>query len=162
MSNENASDVKVFDVDTIRQFVELMNEHELTEVDLQQADQKIRLCKKDLVAAPVAQYAAPAAPAAAPAAAAATSDAPAADSANISVVSSPMVGTFYSRPKPESPNYVKVGDSVSADTVVCLLEAMKTFNELNAGVSGKVVEILVNNEDAVDVNKPLFKIDTSQ
>lgn len=160
MSNENASDVKVFDVDTIRKFVELMNEHELTEVDLQQSDQKIRLCKKDLVAAPVAQYPAQPAPAAAPAAAA--SETPAGDSANISVVTSPMVGTFYSRPKPESPNYVKVGDSVSAETVVCLLEAMKTFNELNAGVSGKIVEILVNNEDAVDVNKPLFKIDTSQ
>lgn len=158
MSNENPSDVKVFDVDTIKQFVELMNNHELTEIDLQQADQKIRLCKREslVAAAPVA--AAPAPQAAAPAAAA---PAEAVDDANIVTINSPMVGTFYSKPKPESPDYVKVGDTVSAETVVCLLEAMKTFNELPAGVSGKIVAVLVKNEEAVDVNKPLFKVDTS-
>lgn len=159
MSNENPSDVKVFDVDTIKQFVELMNNHELTEIDLQQADQKIRLCKREslVAAAPVA--AAPVPQAAAPAAAAAPAEA--VDDANIVTINSPMVGTFYSKPKPESPDYVKVGDTVSADTVVCLLEAMKTFNELPAGVSGKIVAVLVKNEEAVDVNKPLFKVDTS-
>ena len=72
-----------------------------------------------------------------------------------------MVGTFYDKPKPEADVYVRVGDTVTPDTVVCLIEAMKMFNEIPAGVSGKVVEVLVNNEDAVDVNKPLFKVATS-
>lgn len=151
---------KVFDVDTIKQFVELMNDHELTEVDLQQGEQKIRLCKRETIAAPIAAMpaAAPAPVAAAPAGDAA----PAADPASVVTINSPMVGTFYAKAKPESPDYVKIGDSVNADTIVCLLEAMKTFNELPAGVSGKIVEILVKNEDAVDVNKPLFKVDTAQ
>ena len=162
MSKENPTDVKVFNVDTIKQFVELMNDHELTEIDLQQADQKIRLSRKGAmmptapmaVAAPAPQAAAPAGGAAAPA------DSPA-DDANIVTINSPMVGTFYSKPKPEAGDYVKVGDIVSADTCVCLLEAMKTFNELPAGVSGKIVAVLVKNEEPVDVNKPLFKVDTS-
>jgi acetyl-CoA carboxylase biotin carboxyl carrier protein len=158
MAKANSSTGKVFDVDTIKQFVELMHEHELTEIDLQEADQKIRLCKRENVVATSAPAAVPvAAAAAAPAVAAAETE-----SANITTINSPMVGTFYSKSKPEAPDYVKVGDSVSSETVVCVLEAMKTFNELPAGVSGKIVEVLVKNEEAVDVNKPLFKVDTSQ
>ncbi|MDG2469221.1 MAG: acetyl-CoA carboxylase, biotin carboxyl carrier protein, partial [Pirellulaceae bacterium] len=143
----------------IKQFVELMHEHELTEIDLQEADQKIRLCKRENV---VATGVPAAVPAAAPAVAAAEVAAAVNESANITTINSPMVGTFYSKSKPEAPDYVKVGDSVSSETVVCVLEAMKTFNELPAGVSGKIVEVLVKNEEAVDVNKPLFKVDTSQ
>ncbi len=143
-------------MDTIKQFVELMHEHELTEIDLQEADQKIRLCKRENVVATSAPAAVPVAAAAAAPAVAET------ESANITTINSPMVGTFYSKSKPEAPDYVKVGDSVSSETVVCVLEAMKTFNELPAGVSGKIVEVLVKNEEAVDVNKPLFKVDTSQ
>lgn len=160
MTKENSSDVKVFDVDTIKQFVELMNDHELTEIDLQQADQKIRLCKRETVMA-AAPVAAPVTPP--PAATPATSGPAAAETENpnIQTITSPMVGTFYSKPKPDSPDYVKLGDVVSPDTCVCLLEAMKTFNELPAGVSGKIVAVLVSNEEAVDVNKPLFKVDTS-
>ena len=153
MAKANSSTGKVFDVDTIKQFVELMHEHELTEIDLQEADQKIRLCKRENV---VATGVPAAVPAAVPVAAAVN------ESANITTINSPMVGTFYSKSKPEAPDYVKVGDSVSSETVVCVLEAMKTFNELPAGVSGKIVEVLVKNEEAVDVNKPLFKVDTSQ
>lgn len=159
MSEENQTEIKVFDVDTIKQFVELMNDHALTEIDLQQADQKIRLCKRETIMAapaPVAQAAA--APVAA--AAAGTPAAPV-DDPNIVTINSPMVGTYYSKPKPDAPDYVKVGDLVSSETCVCLLEAMKTFNELPSGVSGKIVAILVKNEEPVDVNKPLFKVDTS-
>ncbi len=156
MAKANSSTGKVFDVDTIKQFVELMHEHELTEIDLQEADQKIRLCKRENVVATSAPAAVPVAAAAAAPAVAET------ESANITTINSPMVGTFYSKSKPEAPDYVKVGDSVSSETVVCVLEAMKTFNELPAGVSGKIVEVLVKNEEAVDVNKPLFKVDTSQ
>ena len=73
-----------------------------------------------------------------------------------------MVGTFYSKPNPESPAFVNVGDSVNAETTICIIEAMKVFNEIPAGVSGKVVAVLVDNEEPVEFGKRLFKIDTSQ
>ena len=71
-----------------------------------------------------------------------------------------MVGTFYSRPNPKAEDFVKVGSRVSSDTVVCIVEAMKVFNEIPAELSGTIVEILAKSEDAVDFDRPLFKIDT--
>lgn len=162
---------EVFDVERIRQLVEMMKEHDLNEVSLKHGDRRIRLRRKDepapvVVSAPAAAPAVmPAAPmAAAPAPAAAAAAAPAAepqDGDNISVVKSPMVGTFYSKPNPNAEPFVKVGDHVEADTIVCVVEAMKMFNEIPAGISGKIVSALAKNEEAVDVNKPLFKVDTN-
>jgi acetyl-CoA carboxylase biotin carboxyl carrier protein len=146
----------VFDVGKLREFIELMEEHDLSEVDLKQAEQRIRLRRG---AEPVAYTAAAPAPAPAAAAPPAQAAAPAADAANICYIESPTIGTFYSRPKPDSSDYVKVGDMVSPDTVVCIVEAMKMFNEIPAGVSGKIVECLVQNEAPVDNNKPLFKVE---
>lgn len=170
MSNADRakSNNEVFDVERIRQLVEMMKEHDLNEVSLKHGDRRIRLRRKDepapvVVSAPApgvmpAVAAAPV-PAAAPAAPAPAAEA--ADGDNISVVTSPMVGTFYSKPNPNAETYVKVGDHVEADTIVCVVEAMKMFNEIPAGISGKVVAVLVKNEEAVDVNKPLFKVDTN-
>jgi acetyl-CoA carboxylase biotin carboxyl carrier protein len=73
-------------------------------------------------------------------------------------ISSPMVGTFYSAPSPDDPIYVKVGDTVDEETVVCIIEAMKVMNEVKAGKKGKVVEILVNNADPVEFGTHLFRI----
>ena len=147
----------VFDVDKIRELIELMEQHELNEVDLKHSDQRIRLKRgadqQVYSAAPVQQVAAPAA---APAASAAPVDDP-----NTVFIESPTIGTFYTKPKPESDDYVKVGDTVNADTIVCIVEAMKMFNEIPAGVSGKIVEILASNGDPVDNNKPLFKVQKS-
>lgn len=149
----------VFDVEKIRELIELMQEHELNEVDLKQADQRIRLRRgadqQIAYAAPPAAAVHAAAPAAAESAAAPVDD------ANIVYIESPTIGTFYSKPKPEAKDFVKVGDSVSPDTIVCIVEAMKMFNEIPAGVSGKIVEVMVNNEDPVDNNKPLFKVQKS-
>ena len=156
MSKEK-QDQSVFDVAKIRELIELMQEHELREVDLQQSEKRIRL-KRGPEGAPVVSYAAPPAVAAAPAAAAAASSAAPAVDDNATYIKSPTIGTFYSRPKPDADNFVKVGDIVTPDTIVCLVEAMKMFNEIPAGVSGKIVECLVNNEDPVDNNKPLFKV----
>ncbi|MDE0935922.1 MAG: acetyl-CoA carboxylase biotin carboxyl carrier protein [Mariniblastus sp.] len=144
----------VFEVTKIRELIELMQEHELSEVDLKQADQRIRLRRgndQQIAYAPVPAAVAPAT-AAAPAA-----EAPAEDP-NIVFIESPTIGTFYSKPKPESDNFVKPGDMVTPDTVVCIVEAMKMFNEITAGISGKIVECLVANEEPVDNNKPLFKV----
>jgi len=156
MSKEK-QDQSVFDVAKIRELIELMQEHELREVDLQQSEKRIRL-KRGPEGAPVVSYAAPPAVAAAPAAAAAAASAAPAVDDNATYIKSPTIGTFYSRPKPDADNFVKVGDVVTPDTIVCLVEAMKMFNEIPAGVSGKIVECLVNNEDPVDNNKPLFKV----
>ena len=70
-----------------------------------------------------------------------------------------MVGTFYSTPSPDQPPYVKIGDYVSEDTVVCITEAMKVMNEVKAGVSGTVVEVLVDSSDPVQFGTKLFRIE---
>lgn len=155
---------EVFDVDRVRELIELMKEHELSEIDLKQMDRRIRLRRGQdqpaVIGYPAAGVAAPApvAPAAAPAAPAAADAAPAEDDANATYITSPMVGSFYARPKPDAEVFVKVGDMVEPDTIVCIVEAMKTFNELPAGVSGRIAAVLVKDEDPVDVNKPLFKV----
>ncbi len=144
----------VFEVTKIRELIELMQEHELSEVDLKQADQRIRLRRgsdQQIAYAPAPASVAPVA------AAAPVADTPV-DDPNVVFIESPTIGTFYSKPKPESENYVKPGDMVTPDTVVCIVEAMKMFNEITAGVSGKIVECLVANEEPVDNNKPLFKV----
>lgn len=73
---------------------------------------------------------------------------------------SPMVGTFYSASNPESPNFVNVGSQVSEDTVVCIVEAMKLFNEIEAEISGEIVEVLVENGELVEYGQPLFRVKT--
>jgi len=152
-----AKDKSVFDVAKIRELIELMQEHELNEVDLKQADQRIRLRRGPDQQIAYAQS--PPAAVAAPVVAASAGDsAPVADDPNIVYIESPTIGTFYSKSKPEAPDFVKVGDTVTPDTIVCIVEAMKMFNEIPAGVSGKIVEVLVSNEAPVDNNKPLFKV----
>jgi acetyl-CoA carboxylase biotin carboxyl carrier protein len=86
--------------------------------------------------------------------------APAEDEANVVVIKSPMVGTFYSRSNPNAEPYVRVGDDVDEGTVVCVIEAMKVFNEIPAEVNGRIVAVLVEDEEPVDFGRPLFKVDT--
>ncbi len=154
---------EVFDVNRVRELVELMKEHELSEIDLKQVDRRIRLRRGNDAPAMVGYPAMAPMPAAAPApvaaaSAAAEADAAPADDPNTVTIDSPMVGSFYVSPKPGEPPIVKVGYVVKEDTIVCIVEEMKTFNKLPAQVSGKIVEILVNDGDPVDVNKPLFKV----
>jgi acetyl-CoA carboxylase biotin carboxyl carrier protein len=156
----------VFDLERIRQLVELMKEHDLREVDLQEGEQRIQLCRGTtgpVMAAPM-QYAQPtmAQPVAAAQSAGSAASAPAGDGPNIVIVKSPMVGTFYSRPNQKSDPFVKVGDHIEETTTICIIEAMKVFNEIPAEIRGKIVSILVENEESVDFGKPLFKVDTSK
>jgi len=113
-----------------------------------------------MAAAPAAVAGGAPASAVASAPAPAAAAAPAGDPPSVQTMKSPMVGTFYTKPNPTAEPYVKVGDHVEASTIVCVVEAMKMFNEIPAGISGKIVAILAKNEEPVDVNKPLFKIDT--
>ena len=150
----------VFDVRKVRRLVELMNEHELAEVDLRQGDQRIRLRRG---AEPVVQVGAAAT---APATQAAPSPPPvpsvaAPDDANVAYITSPMVGTFYAASSPDSPPFVNVGDMIGPETVVCILEAMKVFNEIPAECSGKIIARLAENGDAIEYGQKLFKVQKS-
>ena len=156
MSESEQKSGDVFDLEQIRRLVQLMEEHELSKVDLRQGDQQIRLYRgTPETSAPSTSVPAPA-HAAMPAAPAAEDD------ANITYIKSPMVGTFYAKPNPESEPYVRAGDQVDLETTVCVIEAMKVFNEIPAEVRGQIVAVLVENEEPVEFGKPLFKIDTSK
>lgn len=155
---QELSSNSVFEVAKIRELIELMREHELNEIDLKQSEQRIRL-RRGAPAATVVQYAQPVPAAASPVLTANVAPVAVAAAADNSIfIVSPTIGTFYSRPKQDAANFVKIGDTVTPDTIVCLVEAMKMFNEIPAGVSGKIVEMLVKNEEAVDNNRPLFRV----
>lgn len=79
--------------------------------------------------------------------------------ANLIEIKSPMIGTFYITPNPDSPSFVNIGDSIKAGQTVCIIEAMKLFNEIESEVSGKIVKILVNNATPVEYDQPLFLVD---
>lgn len=161
---------QVFDEERIRRLVDLMKEHDLCEVDLREGEQHIRL-KRGPTNAPLGYpgYAPPAyapppfptSPSTAPATAAApAAPAPSGDPDSIVIIKAPMVGTFYSKPNPNASAFVRVGDHVDAETTVCVIEAMKVFNEIPAEVAGKIVAILVDDEEPIEFGKPLFKVDT--
>ena len=164
MSETQPTEATVFEIERIRRLVELMEEHDLSEVDLRESRQRIRICRgpkeAPRAAAPPPSPAPPLAASHSPAAPAAASQA--ADGPHIAVIKSPMVGTFYSRPNPKAEGYVKVGDRVDTTTVVCIIEAMKVFNEIPAEIRGQIVAVLVADGEAVDFEKPLFKVDTSK
>ncbi|WP_213189932.1 acetyl-CoA carboxylase biotin carboxyl carrier protein [Cloacibacterium caeni] len=111
---------------------------------------------------PVA-YQAPAAPVAAPAAAPATETnaESTSDDSKYITIKSPMIGTFYRKPSPDKDVFVNVGSEVKNDTVVCVIEAMKLFNQIEAEVSGKIVKILVDDASPVEYDQPLFLVDPS-
>jgi acetyl-CoA carboxylase biotin carboxyl carrier protein len=142
-----------------------MNEHDLAEIDLRDAEVRIRLRKHHeplvtTMAAPMMQPMA-AMPAVAKAATSSAAPAPAVDT-HLIEIKSIMVGTFFASPSPEAPPFVKVGDHVGPDSAVCIIEAMKVFNEIPSGVSGKIVAVLVENGDPVEFGQPLFKVDPRQ
>jgi acetyl-CoA carboxylase biotin carboxyl carrier protein len=113
------------------------------------------------VQAPVAAAPAPVAAAPVAAAASAPAAAPAEDNSKYITVKAPMVGTFYRRPSPDKPLFVNVGDEVKAGGVLCIIEAMKLFNEIESDISGRVVKILVDDASPVEYDQPLFLIDPS-
>jgi len=113
------------------------------------------------MAAPPAAPVAVAAPTAAePAPTPAAESSPAEDS-NYITVKSPIIGTFYRKPSPDKPSFVEVGDSISTGDVLCVIEAMKLFNEIESEVSGKIVKVLVDDASPVEFDQPLFLIDPS-
>ncbi len=164
----------MLDIRKLKELIRLMVENELTEIDLKDEKETVSL-RREGSQAPVVQVSpAPVAPAPAPAAPAPAAPAPVpaptappaapasepspADTSNLEQITSPMVGTFYSAAKPESPAFANVGDTVSADTTVCIVEAMKIFNEIKAEQSGVIEKVLVSNGDSVEFGQPLFLV----
>jgi acetyl-CoA carboxylase biotin carboxyl carrier protein len=149
------------DLKEIKTVIDLMTKNDLTEFELEKDQFKIRICKSGQSAptytvhapapalAPAASYAAPA-----PAATAAAS----APAANLPAINSPMVGTFYMSPSPDSASYVSVGTEVNEETVVCIIEAMKVMNEIKAEIKGVITEIVAENGKPVEFGQPLFRI----
>jgi acetyl-CoA carboxylase biotin carboxyl carrier protein len=154
-----------FDVRTIKDLVSLMSRHDLSEIDLREGDLRIRLRRGPRKAATVLS-----APATAPAATPLPSappptpnNTPAAEPAkpskNLVEIKSPTPGTFYSAASPEAEPFVKVGSRVTPTTVVCIIEAMKIFNEIQAECSGVITEVLADNQKSVEYGQVLFRVD---
>ena len=83
------------------------------------------------------------------------------EDSNHITIKSPIIGTFYRKPSPDKPNFVEVGDSISEGSVLCVIEAMKLFNDIESEVSGKIVKILVDDSSPVEFDQPLFLVDPS-
>ncbi len=154
------------DIKQIQELVKLINKTNIGEITIEEEGVKITVKqKKDPVqhivanAAP-ATYAAPApAPAAAPPAATKPAAEPKAD--NLLTIKSPMIGTFYRQAGPGKPVFASVGDDVTPGKVVCIIEAMKLFNEIESEVKGKIVKVLVEDASPVEYDQPLFLVDPS-
>ena len=152
-----------FDLEKLRELIALMEAHGLTEIDLRRQDQRWKLRRgpaevTQLV--PAAGYPASAIHMAAPQSSpvAAPPDAPPPEDKNIVAIKSPTVGTYFEAPSPGDPPFVTVGAPVVHDAVVCIIEAMKVFNQITADVKGTITEILVKNGDPVEFGQALFRV----
>lgn len=151
------------DLRKIKTLIELLEASDLAEIEVKEGDDAVRISRPSAVAAPAVISAAPAAATPAPAAAAATPAAPATaspiETAAGSTISSPMVGTFYLAPSPEAPPFVEVGQHVNRGDTICIIEAMKMFNQIEAEKSGTIKTILVESGQPVEFGQDLFLIE---
>ena len=146
------------DIRKIKKLIELVEESGINELEISEGEESVRICRGAPVAATPMVHAAPLA--AAPVAVAAL--APTADTAPVvsgHIVRSPMVGTFYASASPDSPVFTDVGQHVNAGDTLCIIEAMKMMNQVEADKSGVIKEILAQNEDAIEFDQPLFIIE---
>ena len=149
------------DLKTIKQVIDLMKRSELSEFEFEEDGFKLRLSREsNNSVAPIIQSVAPVNPVAAtPAtlAPASSAEKEKAEDPDVETIKSPMVGTFYRAPSPDSANFSDVGKKVDVDSIVCIIEAMKVMNEIQAEVKGTITEILVEDGDAIEFGQPLFK-----
>ncbi|MBD8521952.1 acetyl-CoA carboxylase biotin carboxyl carrier protein [Lysinibacillus sp. FSL R7-0073] len=162
----------MFKIQEIREIIKLVDSSSIDEFVYEVDGAKVKLKKNNIVVtetvAPKKEVVAPvvqqSAPAEAPVAASAKVEeapataAPAINDPSLHKIVSPMVGTFYQSPNPDSPAYVKAGDKVGNETIVCIVEAMKLFNEIEAEVQGEIVEVLVKDGELVEYGQPLFLV----
>lgn len=178
LSSRINGDFHVVDPEKLRQLVEMMSEHELSEISLRSGEEEIRLIRAmprvqpdSLGGAGHAALGPPQVVANSPpqqlqasevrdssGATMASSARDAEEEDGLTAIESPMVGTFYASPDPKAPAFVTEGARVSESSVVCIIEAMKVFNEIKAGVAGTLVRVLVHNEEPVEYGQPLFLV----
>lgn len=157
----------MIDIRKLKELVRLMVANDLTEIDLRDSEEQVTLQRPSPNATPQVAHGAPAPPMVAAAATAAPAPEQMAstpvedDTAGLVPIASPMVGTFYSAATPDAPAFVSVGDVVDAEKVVCIVEAMKIFNEIKAETSGTIAKVLVANGDAVEFGQDLFLLKPS-
>jgi len=163
--NGDAPDTNMIDIRKLKELVRLMVENELSELDLRDEQETVTIKRGHqgpayITAPNMGQMAMPAAPAARPAGddASDNGSADTGEDALLVAIESPMVGTFYSRANPDSDSFVKIGAGIGPDTVVCLVEAMKVFNEIKAETSGTIEKILVKDGDSVEFGQKLFLV----
>ncbi len=158
------------DIKQIQELIKFVHKSGVNEVSIEEKDFKITIKTNQAptvvnatipaaapVAAPAPQAAAPA-PVAAPVAAA-PAPAPAADESKYITIKSPMIGTFYRSSSPDKPSFVNVGDEIKQGQVLCIVEAMKLFNEIESEVSGRIVKVLVDNASPIEYDQPLFLVE---
>jgi acetyl-CoA carboxylase biotin carboxyl carrier protein len=160
LSDEAHTPPGPFDVRTIEQLVALMSKHELSEIDLREGEQRICLRRGGFTAPaanpPIVEKSTPAALAVPKAAETQPQPSP---GRQLIPIKSPTVGTFYAQEKPGVPPFVTVGSRVTPTTIVCVIEAMKIFNEIPAECSGVLVEVCVQNKEFVEFGTVLFRVD---
>lgn len=152
------------DIKQIQELIRFVSKSGVNEVSLEQDNFKITIKTNQAATVvnatiPAPQPVAAAPVAVAPASAAPVAAAPVADTSHYITIKSPMIGTFYHSPTPEKPVFVNVGDEIQSGTVVCIIEAMKLFNEIESEVSGRIVKILVQNASPVEYDQPLFLVE---
>lgn len=157
----------------IKELIKLVSEAGVSEVDVERGDFKLSIKKTEektvvvqqtpqtvlTAAAPVVQQPMVVSPASADSSAPSAPAAPVASTSNLITIKSPMIGTFYKSPSPDKPSFVNVGDEIKPGKVICIVEAMKLFNEIESEVSGKIVKILVENASPVEYDQPLFLVE---
>jgi len=159
----------MIDMRKLKELIRLMTSNELLELDLRDKDEQVTIRRPNIHSAPQILNApaglapvAVAAPAVAASAPASSSPAKSAalidESAGLVKIESPMVGTFYASASPDKPSFVTIGASVGANSVVCLIEAMKIFNEINSGVTGTIEKILIKSGDPVEFGQAIFLV----
>ena len=159
----------MIDMRKLKELIRLMTANELLELDLRDKDEQVTIRRPNTHSAPqimqapagLAQAVTMAPPAVAQSAAPVAPSKPAApidDTAGLIKIESPMVGTFYASASPDKPSFVSIGASVGPNSVVCLIEAMKIFNEINAGTTGTIEKILVKSGDAVEFGQAIFLV----
>lgn len=151
------------DIRKVKKLIELLESSDIAEIEIKEGEESVRISRGSSSAPAPITYQAPPAPAAAAAAAPAPSAAPAAEpvaapASDANAIKSPMVGTFYRSPSPSSPAFVEVGTHVKAGDPVCIVEAMKMMNQIEADQAGVVEAILVEDGEPVEFDQPLIRI----
>jgi acetyl-CoA carboxylase biotin carboxyl carrier protein len=153
-------ELKFMDIRKVKKLIELLEESGIDELEIKEGEESVRISRHSK--APAQQFYAPPPMAPAPAPAAAPAAAPVAEAAapklNGTVARSPMVGTFYRKPSPASPNFAEVGQTVKKGDTLCIVEAMKMMNHIEAETSGVIESILVEDGQPVEFDQPLFTI----